>query len=208
MLAKHILMLLYHPETGRPLVSSEKADLALGGALLVELAERQRIDLTEPHRVTKNRTVVVVDPTQTGVDVLDEALRRISAQRSARAQVVLSKIAKGVRGQLLERLAGQGMLRYEQTKLVGIFPAGAWPAVDVQQTEELKRGLRQVLVDQRPPTRQEAAIISLLHTVGGTAKVLGGAGLERRELNQRAKAIAEGDAAAEVVHQALKAAAF
>jgi hypothetical protein len=44
--------------------------------------------------------------------------------------------------------------------------------------------------------------------VGGTAKVLGGAGLERRELKQRGKAIAEGEAAADVVHQALKAAAF
>jgi hypothetical protein len=207
-LAERVLMLLCHPETGRLLVSSNKADLALGGALLVELAGRQRIDMTEPHRVTKNRTVVVVDPTTTGDDVLDEALQRISAQRSARAQFVVAKIAKGVRGQLLERLAGQGMLRFESAKLVGIMPAGAWPAVDVQQTEELKRDLRQVLVDKRPPTLQEAATISLLHAVGGTAKVLGGAALERRDLNQRAKAIAEGDAAAEVVHQALKAAAF
>lgn len=208
MLVERILMLLYHPETGRPLVSSAKADLALGGALLVDLAERQRIDLTEPHRVTKNRTVVVVDPTPTGDDVLDETLRRIWAQRSDRAQVVLSKIAKGVRGPLLGRLAGQRMLRFKQTKLVGIIPAGAWPAVDVQQTEELKRGLRHVLVDQRPPTPPEAAIISLLHTVGGTTKVLGSAELERRELKQRANAIADGDAVAEVVHQALKAAAF
>ena len=208
MLAEHVLLLLYHPESGRPLVSFGKADLALGGALLVELAERQRIDLTKAHRLTRNRTVVVVDPTPTGDEVLDEALRRISAQRSARAQVVVAKIAKGVRNQLLKRLAGRNVLRFKQTKLGGIFPAGAWPAVDVQQTEEHKRGLRQVLFDQRPPTRQETATISLLHAVGGTAKVLGGAGLERRELKQRGKAIAEGEAAAEVVRQALKAAAF
>lgn len=208
MLAEHVLMLLYHPETGRPLVSSDKVDLAVGGALLVELAERQRIELTDPHRVTKNRTVVVVDPTPTGDDVLDEALRRISAQRSTRAQVVISRIAKGVSGQLLERLAGQGTLRSEQARLVGIVPTGAWPAVDAQETEVLKRGLRQVVVEQRTPTRQEAAIISLLHSVGGTTKSLGDAGLERRELKRRSKAIAEGDAAAEVVHQALKAAAF
>jgi hypothetical protein len=208
MLAEHLLVLLYDPETGRPLISSDKVDLALGGALLVELAERRKVDLTEPHLVTKNRTVVVVDPTPTGDDVLDEALRRISARRSARAQVVLSKIAKHVGGQLRERLAAQGILRSEQTKLVGIIPASAWPAADVQATEELKRGLRNVLVDQRPPTRQEAAMISLLHGVGAAATVLGDAGLGRRELDRRAKAIAAGDAAAEIVHQALKAAAF
>ena len=208
MLAEQILMLLYHPDTGRLLVSANKADLALGGALLVELTERQRIDLTEPHRMTRNRTVVVVDPTPTGDDVLDEALRRISAQRSTRAQVVVSKIAKGMRGELLERLAGRGLLRSEQAKLVGVIPTDSWPAVDVRPAEELTRDLRQVLVDQRPATSHEAAIISLVHTVGGTAKVLGGAGPEGRELEERAKAIAGGDAAADVVHQALKAAAF
>jgi hypothetical protein len=208
MLAERILILLYHPETGRPLVSSDRADLVLGGALLVELAERQRIHLTEPHRVTKNRTVIVVDPNPTGSDVLDEALRRISAQRSARAQVVVSKIAKGVRAQLLERLAVQGTLRSEKARLFGLIPVVVWPAVDRQQREDFKQSLRQVLVGQRPPTCEEAAILSLVHAVGGTAKILGGARFERRHLNQRAGAISEGDVTAEVVHQALKAAAF
>ncbi len=208
MLAEHLLVLLYDPETGRPLVSSDEADLALGGALLVELAERRRIDLTEPRRVTRNRTVVVVDPTPTGDDVLDESLRRISAQHSARAQVALSKIAKDVRGRLLERLAAQGILKSEQTKLVGIIPATAWPAADVQTTEELKSALSHVVVGKRPPTRHEASLIALLHGVGAAATVLGDAGLGRRELNRRAKAIAAGDATAQVVHQALKAAAF
>jgi hypothetical protein len=208
MLAEHVLMLLYHPVTGRPLVSSSKADLALGGALLVELAGRRRIDLKEPHWLTRNRTVVVVDRTPTGDEVLDEALRRISAQRSARAHVVVSKIAKGVRGRLLKRLAEQGILKSEQRKLVGVIPADAWPAVDVQRAEEHRRGLRQVLAQQRPPTRQEAAVISLLHTVGATVKALGGAGLERRGLKQRARTITKADAAAAIVNQALKAAAF
>ena len=208
MLAEQVLVLLHHPGTDRRRIWSDKVDLAAGGALLVELAGRRRIELTEPSRLTRNRTVVLVDPAPTGDDVLDEALRRIAARRSARAQVVLSTIAKGVRGRLLERLAGQGVLRSERRKLLGIVPVRVWPAVDVRHTEELTRGLRHVLVDQRPPTPHEAALISLLHTVGGTAKVLGGTGLDRRELERRAKAITGGDAAADVVHQALKAAAF
>lgn len=208
MLAEDLLMLLHHPETGRLLVSSDKADVALGGALLVELTERQRIELTEPHRVTKNRTVAVIDPTSTGDDILDEALQRIPARRSTRAQVVVSKITKGARSRLLERLTEQGTLKPKQARLVGIIPAGAWPAADAQHTEELKRGLQHVLVGERSPKHHEAAIISLLHAVGGTAKVLGDAGLDRRELKRRARAIAEGNAAGEAVRQALDAAAF
>lgn len=75
MLAEDLVLLLYHPETGRPLIGTNKVGLALGGALLAELTQRQRIQLTKPHRVTKNRTVAVVDPAPTGDDVLDEALQ-------------------------------------------------------------------------------------------------------------------------------------
>lgn len=208
MLAEDLLMLLHHPETGRLLVSSNKVDVALGGALLVELTERQRITVTEPHRVTGNRTVAVIDPTSTGDDILDEALRRIPARRSTRAQVVVSKITKGARSRLLARLTDQGRLTVKQARLLGIIPARAWPAADAQHTEELERGIQHVLVGERSPTPHEAAIISLLHAVAATAKVLGGAGLDRRELKRRARAIAEGDAAGEVVRQALDAAAF
>lgn len=208
MLAEDLLMLLHHPETGRLLVSSDKADVALGGALLVELTQRQRIKVTEPHRVTRNRTVAVIDPTSTGDDILDEALQRISARRSKRSQVVVSKITKGARSRLLERLTEQGRLKPKQARLVGIIPAGAWPAGDTQHTEELKRELRHVLVGERSPTHHEAAIISLLHAVAGTAKVLADAGLDRRELKRRARSIAEGNAAGEMVRQALNAAAF
>lgn len=208
MLAEDLLMLLHHAETGRLLVWSDKADLALGGALLVELAERQRIELTGPHRVTKNRTVAVIDPTSTGDGILDEALRRISARRSTRAQVVVSKIAKGARSRLLDRLTEQGRFEPKQARLVGIVPAGGWPAADAQHTAELKRGLQHVLVGERSPTHHEAATISLLHAVGGTTKALGDEGHDRREVKQRARAIAEGNAAGEIVRQALDAAAF
>ena len=209
MLAEDLLMLLHDPETGRPLVHRSKVDLALGGAVLAELIERQRIELTEPHRVTKNRTVIVVDPAPTGDDALDEALQRIAARPSTRSHVVVSRISKGVRGRLLDRLAGRGLLRSQDSRFAGVFPTRAWPAVDSAHTEELKRDLHQVLHGKRPPTRHEAAIISLLHAVGRTAKVLGGgAGLDRRELKRRAKAVAERDAAGEAVRQALHAAAF
>lgn len=208
MLTEDLLMLLHDPGTGRPLIHSSKVDLALGGAVLVELTERQRVELTKPHRVTKNRTVIVVDPAPTGDDVLDEALQSIAARRPTRSHVVVSRISKRVRGRLLDRLAGRGELRPQDSRFAGVFPTRAWPAVDSGHTEELMRGLERVLHGERPPTREQAAIISLLHAVRRTGNVLGDAGLDRRELKRRIKAVAEGDAAGEAVRQALHAAAF
>ena len=208
MLAEDLMMLLHNPATGRLLVPPGKADVAIGGALLAELMERHSIELTEPHRVTKHRTVSVIDPTPTGDDILDEVLQRIPACRSARAHVVVSKITNGVRSRLMERLTEQGALKPEQARLVGIIPAAAWPAAHTSHIDELRRGLHHVLAGDRSPTRQEAAIIALLSAIRGTAKVLGDAELGRRELQRRAKATAEGDAAGEAVRQALAAAAF
>ncbi len=208
MLAEDLLMLLYDPGTGRPLIHSSKVDLALGGAVLAELIERQRIELTEPHRVTKNRTVIVVDPAPTGDDVLDETLQLIAARPSTRSHIVVSKISRGVRGRLLDRLAGRGMLRSQDSRFAGVFPTRTWPAVDPGHTNEIKQHLHQVLRGGRPPTRQEAAVISLLHAVGRTANIFRDAGLDRRRLKRRAKAVAERDAAGEAVRRALHAAAF
>lgn len=208
MLADDLLMLLHHPETGRPLVSVGEADLAIAGALLAELAQRRRIEFTNPHRLTKNFTIAITDPTPTGDDVLDGALRHISAHRTGRAHAVVAKIAKGARRRSLERLTAQGALRSEQARLGGIIPARAWPATIAPHTTELGRDLHQVLTGERPPTPREASIISLLHAIGATAKILGDTGLDRRELKRRATAIAAGDAPSEAVRQALDAAAF
>ena len=208
MLAEDLLMLLHDPGTGRPLIHSSKVDLALGGAVLAELTERRRIELTDRHRVTRNRTVIVVDPAPTGDDVLDEALHRIAARPATRSHVVVSRISKGVRGRLLDRLVGRGLLRAGDSRFAGVFPMRAWLAVDSGHTRELRRDLHRVLHCERPPTREEAVIISLLHAVGRTADVVGDAGLGRRELQRRAKAVAERDAAGEAVRQALHAAAF
>jgi len=208
MLADDLLMLLHHAETGRQLVSSDKANLAIAGALLAELSQRQRIKFTDPHRLTKNRTIVVNDPTPTGDAVLDEALHRISQLRSKRAHVIVSKIAKGIRSEVLERLTEQGTLRFKQAQLAGLIPARAWPARDGQPTEGLKRELHHVLTGERSPTPRDASIISLLHAIDGTARVLDFTGFERREAKRRAKAIAAGDATGEAVRQALATAAF
>lgn len=208
MLAEHILMLLYDAETGRPLFNSHEIDLILGGAVMVELIEQRRIETTEPSRITKNRTVVVVDPNPTGDRIVDEALERIAARRSARSRVVVSRISKGLSDHLLERLAGRGLLASEVRRRAGVLSVKAWPAVETRNTLELRRDLQSVLAGEKQPTPQEAAIISLLFAARRTRKVLGNPELNHRELKQRAKAIAEGHPAAEAVRQAIDTAAF
>jgi hypothetical protein len=152
--------------------------------------------------------VVVNDASATGDDHLDEALRRVAAARSKRAHVVLSGLGKPMRSRLVEHLWEQGRLEPSRKGLAGVVPMERWTTVDAQQAGELERRLREILVLQLTPAPGDAAIISVLHAVKAVDAVLGDQGVERHVLRRRAQAIAQDDPVADVVRQALDAAAF
>jgi Golgi phosphoprotein 3 (GPP34) len=204
-LAEDLLLLLTDDASGKPLLDSTKLDLALAGAVLVELTEAGRIGVAEPGGTVRAGRVVVLDPTPTGDPLLDLPLQRIADRRPAKPQDLLSGIAKGLRRQLLARLAERGILRAEEGRILGIFPVRSWPAADSAQEDEVRRGLSEVLVNGRTPSPAEAALVSLLSAVDRIPKVLGGSGVDRRELKRRAKVVAQGEFAGAAVGKAVEA---
>ena len=71
LLAEDLLLLLTDDETGKLDASGTEVDMALGGALLVELALLQRIDVAGPHEQLPEGRLVVRTHSPTG-DVLLE----------------------------------------------------------------------------------------------------------------------------------------
>ncbi len=205
MLAEDVLLLLTDDATGKSLVDSTRLDLALAGALLVDLIEQGRVDISEAGKGIKPGRVVVSDPTPTGDPLLDDALRRIAAARPVKPEYLLSRLGKGVRSELLARLAQRGVLRAEEGRILGIFPTRSWPAADSSHEEAVRHGLYEVLVSNRSPAPEEIALISLLSAVDRTPKVLADSGLDKAELKRRAKAVTEGEVAGEAVNKAVAA---
>lgn len=206
-LADDLLVLLHHPVTGRPLLSSGDLDRVLGGALLSELIDRGRIELSAPRRLTGNRSVRLRDPAPTGDDALDDALRRLGRSRARRSQAAVAAISTGLTRQLRERLVARGEIQIEDPRLVGIVPARVW-SVDRRQPDELIAHLREILSSDEPaPPRRDSATVALLHSVRRVGAVVGGQG-ESGELIRRARAIAAGDPVAQAVRRARAAAAF
>lgn len=206
MLAEDLLLLLTDDATGRSLVDTTRLDLALGGAILVGLTAAGRIRITGPGEDVRAGRVVVEDPAPTGDPVLDDGLGLVVAsRRPPKPESLVPRLGKGVRARLYGRLADRGILRAEEGRILGIFPTRSWPAVDSAHEDELRRGLREVLLDGRRPDEAEVVVISLLHAVDQTPKVLADAGLPRRELKRRAKAIAEGEFAGAAVRRAVDA---
>lgn len=204
LLAEDVLLLLTDATTGKSLAGSPGRDYVLAGAVLLDLAALGRVRVSDGRDGTRPGRLVVVDDSPTGDDVLDDALARLAGRKPDKPKNVLGRLAKGLRPRLLERLAGRGLVRRTEQRVLGVFPVVTWPSADGRRTEELRRTLREVLVVWRAATDREASLISLLHAVDRVPAVLPDTGLRKSELRRRAKAASSQNFAADAVRRAVE----
>jgi hypothetical protein len=104
-LADDLLLVLLDPVSGKPRTTGTRLDYGLAGALLLELALAMRIDIVgaKPSKAD----VVVLDDAPLEDDVLADALRRMGEKRR-RADQLVPRLARGLRGRLLERAEHRG----------------------------------------------------------------------------------------------------
>jgi hypothetical protein len=204
LIAEDLLLLLLDDRTGKPATSS--LEVALGGALLAELALTGAIELSEKTAVWRSAKVrrgarlTLEDP------VLASAFASVvEKERSAQALVTL--LGKGLTSTLGERLAERGFLQRRDERVFGLFPRTRWPARDNSREQSLTRALTVVLVDGGRPDSRTAALVALLHAVGRAHKTVPHPGIGSGQVRKRAKQVAEGDWAAKAVKDAIAAAA-
>ncbi|MFE4466770.1 GPP34 family phosphoprotein, partial [Oerskovia sp. NPDC056781] len=97
-------------------------------------------------------------------------------------------------------LVERGLLRREEGRILGIFPTTRWPAADSRHEGEVRRTLTRVLRDGVAPDERTGALVAMLAATKQAGRVMAaGAELsatERREIDHRAKELAEGSWAA------------
>src|SRR5262245_16578516 len=204
LIAEDLLLLLYADESGKPVLASTELDYALAGAVLLELALLGRIDIAGPGENVKSGRLIVRDQSPTGEPILDERLAMLAGRQGRRPKDVIAKLAKNLRGGLLNELAGRGILRRNPGKVLGLFPVTRWPANDARHEQEVRLALDSALRIGTQPDERTAALISLLHAVNAVPKVITDAP-DRKALKRRAKQIAESAWAAEAVRSAVQA---
>jgi hypothetical protein len=196
LLAEELLLLLTDDQTGRPVVDGEYLDLALGGALVLELSLLGQVG---PGGQTRRRRLERRAGAGPAHPLLVEALAG-SADRSPGDAV--KRCAKGVRERLLDGLADQGVIRRERTRVLGLFPRTRSSTTSTSIEDDARSRLRSVLVDGVGPDRRTAALVSLLHAVKAEHKVLPGD--DRKALRRRAEEISQGEWAGAEVRSAIK----
>lgn len=205
LIAEDLLLLLTDDGTGKLAASGTEVDLALGGALLVELALMKRVDVAGPDQRVREGRLVVRDTSPTGDRLLDDALATVGDKEGKGPQGVLTTLGKGTRIRLYERLAEGGLLRADERRVLGIFPSHRWPTRDAGHEAAVRAELATALRQGVASDARTGALVALLHALNVVHKALDpdAVGLPKREMHARAKRIAEGDWAAAAVRSAL-----
>jgi hypothetical protein len=205
LVAEDLLLLLTADDTGRSRADSANMKMALGGALLAELALMQRVDLAGPDERVKERRLIVRDAGPTGDSMLDEALATVGRKEGKKPQNVVAALGKRTRVRLYERLAEAGLLRAEEGRILGIIPTRRWPAEDTGHEASVRAGLITALRDGVATDARTRALVSLLHALRAVHKVVAPdtVGLSKRELKAGAKRIAEGEWVGKAVRSAI-----
>lgn len=207
LIAEDLLLLLTDDVTGKPVVGGQQLTYAVAGGVLVELVLAGRLAVTGRSAWGGGDTIAVVDATPVGDPILDEALARaVGRGKPVAAQTMLDLLGKGLADGLRTRLVQRGILHAEEGRILGIFPTRVWPAADSRHESRLRTALWEVVVRGREPHPHEASLVALLHALGQVPKQFRADGVTTRQLQARAKALAEGHIGGDAVRRAIEAA--
>jgi hypothetical protein len=178
-LAEDLALLLVDPSTGRAVVGSRALGRGIAGALLLDLALRERLAVDGRGRRIR---VWVVNPAPSGEPVVDVALVELGRAPMLALRAV-EQLSARVRDPLFDRLAQRGLAHRVRHRRLGVFPAYRWEVPGEQWRERLCAGLARILVHGQPPDVRLACLIALLHAARAEHRVVEG---PAREIRARA----------------------
>ncbi|MEV0644465.1 GPP34 family phosphoprotein [Phytomonospora sp. NPDC050363] len=193
-LAEELTLIAYDDATGRNRATS--LELGVAGALLLELAQRERIAL-------EGKKVAVVDASPIGYAFADEALAVIGADKPRSAQAWVNKLSKGLLPRVREGLVEAGVLREEKHKFLGVIPYRYYPAVDMAAENQARERLTRAAGNGVASDARTAALAGLVRATSLHKAAL--PGMSGSAARKAIKAVAENGWASEATRKAIEA---
>ena len=151
---------------------------ALSGAILMDLALRNRID-------TDLEGLMVTDNSPIGDSLLDGLLRNIAQElgaRSIRFWVERTAVhAESIRDVCIQRLVKKGILEERDQKILWVFQTRRYPVIDGQVEKEVKKRLFDVLFSDSIPDPRDVALLCLAQACGILNALLSSREIQRAE---------------------------
>jgi Golgi phosphoprotein 3 (GPP34) len=159
-LAEDLYLLGSDAASGRLLVDPVHLDLGLGGALLLDLAMRERVTLVDEH-------VILTREGPTGEPLLDTALAEIvRAPRGHDPDHWVRHLGHAAHRTVQRRLVDLGVLRREDDRILRVIPVHRTRETDGRLHHELVDHLHDAVVLDHPPSAETAALAALALALG------------------------------------------
>jgi len=195
------LMLLGLDDDGRVVGRHPGLDYALAGAVLLELALAERIDVAD-------KRVVPLAGASLREPVLDDALTAIERDKRRRAKDWISRLSRSLRKRVLADLVRGGLTGMQVTHVLKVFPSTRYPVTDAAGLPELRAAVEAAVrgggTVAEPPVAEPrvAALCSLIGPAGLGRRLF--PDLPRRELRRGLDEISRGTWASEAVRAAVR----
>lgn len=197
-LAEEIMLLSLDDESGATR-QRQAMGWAVAGAILLELAMAERVSVTGKH-------LSLTDTAPTGEELLDGRIELIGSwlrgRSKRRVTDWLTRDHARAVGAALERLDGRGVVKVEESRVLGVFPRRRYPEADGTVERALRARLVAVVVEGAEPDERTAGLVALIHA----AKLhrLAFPGVPRAQVTARTAEIAAGQRAADGVRAAIR----
>jgi len=194
-------MLLGLGADGRVVGRNPGFDYALAGAVLLELALAQRLDVVDK-RVAALPGAPLREP------VLADALSAIERDKRRRAKDWIPRLSRSLRKRVLADLVRGGLTGMQVTHVLKVFPSTRYPVTDAAALPELRAAVEAAVrgagtVAESPVAEPRvAALCSLIGPAGLGRRLF--PDLPRRELRRRLDEISRGNWASEAVRAAVR----
>ena len=204
LIAEDLVLLLLDDESGK-FTNASHLDTGIGGALLVELALTQTVEIVAGSGLWARAKVRPTGLSAPSDPVLAEALALVG-EKERTAQDLVGRLGRRRRDQLLDRLRERRIVEFREDRVLGLIPRRRWPAVDSTHEAGVRRELGDVLLRGARPSERTAALVAVLSALDLAHKVVDREGAPARDVKKRAREVAEGDWAAKAVRDSIAAA--
>jgi len=199
LIAEDLLLLLLDDQSGKP--NTGHLDLALGGAVLVDLALEGLVEVASHGSLLGSAKLRRAPGAMAGDRILAGALGAVAENKPAQKLVV--KVGKGLLDPLAERQRRRGVLDRREEKVLGLVTRTRWPSRDPSRKEAIRRGLVVILVQGGRPDARSAALIGLLLAVHRLHRTVSHPDASARSVKKRAKEVAEENWASPTIKDAV-----
>ena len=158
-------------------ISNININVALIGALLMDLALRKRIDVGL-------EGIYVLSTEPTGDEFLDTILENLVETEAGNQPAVLVghlyNSMVHLKDKLLQSLEEKGIIKVSQCKVLWLFKKRRYPVIDQKEEEEVLSRIRKTILTDVKPEPRDLALLALLQICGLMDKIF-----TKEELEQR-----------------------